>query len=212
MLLLALFWALWCTLHSLLASTWVTIRVRKLWGRRFAWFRLFYNLFALFSLVPILVWSTSLPYGPVLTWPGPWKWVRALCLVLAAGLLLAGARVYPLGEFLGVRQLRGLFGGGTTQAGEEERLVKTGILGVIRHPWYLAVLILLWSRNLSPQDLVTSGILSLYVQIGARIEEERLLKEFGEEFRQYRREVSMILPWKWVRARWIGFFRSPGKE
>lgn len=212
MLLLALFWVLWCTLHSLLAATLVTSRIRRLSGVRFAWYRLFYNFFALLTLFPILSWSKWLPYGPVLTLVGPWKWVRALFLLLAAGLLLAGARAYPLGEFLGVSQLRKLYTDVTEPAGKDRRLVKTGILGVVRHPWYLGVLILLWFRNLAPQDLVTTLILSFYVLLGARMEEGRLLKEFGEEFRRYRREVSMVLPWKWVRAHGVTFFRSQRRE
>lgn len=208
LLLLALLWALWCTLHSLLASSAVTACLRRHLGSHSAWFRLLYNFFALLTIGPLLLWLRTLPYGPVLKWEGPWWWLRGLLYGLAAWLLLSGAKAYPLGEFLGISQIRQRPGRGAAPPGQGLPLVKKGVLGMVRHPWYLAVLILLWARDLAPQDIVTGAMLSLYVLIGAWLEEKKLLGEFGEEFRQYRKDVPMFLPWKWAVRRLVRFFRT----
>jgi protein-S-isoprenylcysteine O-methyltransferase Ste14 len=200
LLLLGLLWGLWCTLHSLLASRAASTWVRRHLGAASAWYRLFYNILALLTLLPLLIWYLMLPYDPLLRWEGLWKGLRVFLVLLAVWVLAAGAMVYPLGEFLGISQIRRQGNGREGPTGEQKRLVRLGILGLVRHPWYLAVLILLWSRDLAARDLVTSGILTLYLLVGARLEEGRLQAEFGEEFRKYRQEVSMIFPWKWVKV------------
>ena len=47
-------------------------------------------------------------------------------------------------------------------------------------------------------DLLATLLISGYFVIGAFIEEKRLLSVFGEEYRQYKKQVSMFIPMKWV--------------
>ena len=49
--------------------------------------------------------------------------------------------------------------------------------------------------------LITAGVLSVYLVAGAFLEERKLVREFGEPYRAYRRRVSMFLPFKWIRGR-----------
>jgi len=37
--------------------------------------------------------------------------------------------------------------------------------------------------------------------IGSVLEERKLVREFGEEYRAYQRQVPMLVPWKWLLSR-----------
>ena len=120
-------------------------------------------------------------------------------LSLSVFLFLAGGRHYSLSSFLGLDQLR---------EGEPNKTLSTrpafatsGILGVIRHPWYAGGLLLIWSRDLGLTALFINFVLSLYLVIGAFLEERKLIKEFGDDYRQYQNRVSMLFPWKWVKKK-----------
>ena len=40
--------------------------------------------------------------------------------------------------------------------------------------------------------------------IGSRLEENKLLQEFGDDYRQYQQQVSMLFPYKWLKAKLTG--------
>jgi protein-S-isoprenylcysteine O-methyltransferase Ste14 len=85
-----------------------------------------------------------------------------------------------------------------TESGEFD---SSGVLGIVRHPWYLAVFILLWSRDLNVAGFIINMVLSAYLLIGTLLEERKLVLEFGENYKAYQRQVSMLLPLKWLRSR-----------
>ena len=80
-------------------------------------------------------------------------------------------------------------------------LVTGGVLGVVRHPWYLGGILLLWARDLNVSGLIVNIILSLYLIFGAWLEEQKLLKEFGASYAEYQKKVSMFIPLRWLFAR-----------
>jgi protein-S-isoprenylcysteine O-methyltransferase Ste14 len=47
-------------------------------------------------------------------------------------------------------------------------------------------------------------ILSAYLLIGTLLEERKLVLEFGEKYKAYQRQVSMLIPLKWLRSRGKG--------
>lgn len=77
----------------------------------------------------------------------------------------------------------------------------SGILGVIRHPWYLATILLIWARPLDISAILINSILAVYVLTGAFLEEKKLLLEFGDKYRAYQNKVSMFIPYKWVKSK-----------
>ncbi len=77
----------------------------------------------------------------------------------------------------------------------------SGVLGLVRHPWYTAVVLLLWAGDLDMAALVGSGVLTVYIVVGTLLEERKLVHEFGDAYRSYQGRVSMFVPLKWIRSR-----------
>lgn len=179
----------WGAIHSWLAS----LAAKGIW-RRFLGapgsraYRLGYNAWALVSFIPVLWLMRVLP-DRVLYFVGvPWRYVMIAGEIAAACLLfLAVLPTDPL-HFAGVRQL--------LQDDVPPRLVTDGFYQWVRHPLYLFGLLILWLSPLMTINVLTviSG-LTAYVFIGARFEEQRLLREFGEDYRAYRERTPMLIPW-----------------
>jgi protein-S-isoprenylcysteine O-methyltransferase Ste14 len=197
-LVLALLWATYCGIHSALISTGAVNFFNRVLGNRFSFYRLFFNAFSLVTLVPLVFFSRSPRYrGPMLfAWSGNWRIVQYLLIVAAAVLLITGARHYSLSRFLGLHQVRSHQSrSALTESGEFDA---TGVLSVVRHPWYVAVFILLWASDLSAGTIVINIVLSAYLVIGTLLEERKLLLEFGDKYREYQQNVSMFIPLKWL--------------
>ena len=80
---------------------------------------------------------------------------------------------------------------------ESGKLDTSGILGKTRHPWYLAAILLIWSREFDFSTVLTNFVLTIYLSVGTILEERKLLIEYGQEYREYQRNVSMLFPFKW---------------
>jgi protein-S-isoprenylcysteine O-methyltransferase Ste14 len=49
--------------------------------------------------------------------------------------------------------------------------------------------------------LIVNSILTLYLIIGTILEENKLVLEFGEPYRLYKKNVSMLFPYKWLQSK-----------
>jgi protein-S-isoprenylcysteine O-methyltransferase Ste14 len=72
----------------------------------------------------------------------------------------------------------------------------SGVLGIVRHPWYLATMLLIWARQLDISAILVNVILTSYLIAGTYLEERKLLREFGEKYRAYQMKVPMLIPIK----------------
>ncbi len=198
---LAVLWIAYCVVHSALISITVTDFLKRALGDRYRFYRLFFNIFAVTTLVPLLVYSHSARWKTELlfTWEGYMRVIQYCLTALGAVLAITGARHYSLLQFLGIQQiLKERSGAAMTATGEFD---SRGVLGIVRHPWYLAVFILLWSRDLNLARFIINMVLSAYLLIGTLLEERKLVLEFGEKYKAYQRQVSMLIPLKWLRSR-----------
>jgi protein-S-isoprenylcysteine O-methyltransferase Ste14 len=70
-----------------------------------------------------------------------------------------------------------------------------GFYRVVRHPLYLGLIIALWcAPDMGLGRLVLAAGLTVYVLVGARLEERDLVAMFGDDYRRYQRRVPMLLP------------------
>ena len=197
---LAMVWGGWCVLHSVLAARGLTDGLQRYAGavyRRF--YRLLYNGFSVVSLTGVILYTRQMTNEMIWAWTGGWQAVPFLFIGSAVVVFVLGLRRYDMGQFLGLAQLLGLSGRGIAAGGGIDT---GGILSAVRHPWYLAILLLLWARDIRTADLVVNAVVTLYLVVGTKFEERKLLADFGDEYRAYQQQVSMLVPWKWLRG-WI---------
>ena len=200
-LLLGLVWTAYCALHSAMISETAIGFLRRRLGDAFRFYRLFFNLVAIGLLIPLVSYSTSLRQEAMFRWTGPWLAVRYALVAVGVLLFVSGGRHYSLRQFIGISQLRGTSTGGLAAGGGID---SSGILGVIRHPWYTGLVLLLWAEDVDGTRLVTAGVLTVYIFVGTLLEERKLVHEFGDAYRRYQGRVSMFLPLKWLRSRIAG--------
>jgi len=105
-------------------------------------------------------------------------------------------------EFLGLKQmwlgLRRLLNPSATIRQLElfgtRRLEVRGVYGWIRHPMLMAGFVFLASSGPSRNNLVFLLMYTSYMLIGGYYEERRMVRIFGEQYLQYRRDVGAFLP------------------
>jgi protein-S-isoprenylcysteine O-methyltransferase Ste14 len=136
---------------------------------------------------------------PVFRWGGYLRIFQVLLFLIAVLLFFAGIKHYDTLQFVGIRQLKER----TNQDGliKSGGLNATGVLGMIRHPWYVGAIVFIWARQLDVSAIIVNVILTAYLIIGTYLEERKLLVEFGDEYRKYQKDVPMFIPYKWLRRR-----------
>lgn len=190
-----LYAALWLSFglgHSALADARVKARLKPFFR---AGYRLAYNLFAVFHVLLVVgAGWWLLGNGAAFGREG---WMRALqggASLLGVGVFFVALFGYDLGRFAGTAQLRASAQGKFLD--DEEPLRLSGFHRYMRHPIYAGAFLLLWGRIENEFSLATAVWASLYLWIGSRYEERRLLERFGEAYARYRAAVPAFLPWK----------------
>jgi protein-S-isoprenylcysteine O-methyltransferase Ste14 len=201
-ILAVLLWILWCALHSTLIATPVTDYLKEKLGDRFRFYRLFFNAASLATLLPVVYYSISIQQAPVFRWEGPLMVVKYLLLATSIALFVAGGKHYSMSQFLGIRQIK--TGRANPALSEYDTFDTSGILCAIRHPWYTASLMFIWARDLSLSTLLVNIVLSAYFVVGTILEERKLLLKFGDKYREYQKNVSMFIPFEWLKAKIAG--------
>jgi len=188
---LSLIWGLYFALHSVLASN----GVKKYFKRRFPafypYYRIFYNLVALFLLIPIHIFHNSI--SPIMLFN-----MGASFNILGGGMLLGGIvfgalafRNYSGKEFIGLdfqNENVGL---------KKGNLNISGLNKYVRHPLYFATLLIVWGYFFirpTLMVLVIDCVISVYLVVGTKFEEKKLIAEFGEQYLQYKKRVPMLIP------------------
>lgn len=183
---------LYSVIHSLLAA----IKAKDLAAAMFGeeaiekYYRLFFNIIGVVSLLPIMAMVALLPDQTLYNVPFPWLLLMVAvqlvgALVLAASLLQTG----PF-AFLGLTQP---FVG---KLNREAKLTTSGTYRFVRHPLYTGSLLFLWFSPIMTLNVFAFNLaITLYFIIGARYEERKLRRYFGQEYEDYAASTPMLIPW-----------------
>lgn len=64
-----------------------------------------------------------------------------------------------------------------------------------RHPMMLGVLIGMWAvPTMSVSHFIMAGLFTVYIAIGVALEERDLVKQFGETYREYKKQIATLIP------------------
>jgi protein-S-isoprenylcysteine O-methyltransferase Ste14 len=162
-----------------------------------AYYRLAFTAFSAL-ITALAAYFIALQPDTVVYRPG-WYVVLPACIIQLAGvvILYAAMRPFDLGFFTGIRQAREFRRtgrtGGDIEGIEGNALITAGIYGRVRHPMYLAgILIFLFEPTVTMNNLVLRILAVGYFVFGALIEERRFINDFGDSYRRYQREVPMF--------------------
>lgn len=178
--------------HSLFAAS----RVKALFSRSGKGeprlYRLAYNIASLAAFGWVMAAFRNAPVLYELNRVVRWM-MHSGQLATAATLLFCVSQTGG-GDFLGIDQLR-------PSAPRVPHLVTTGCYARVRHPLYLLSMLFLL---LSPVMTVSWALLTImsfvYFIAGGMIEERRLLEQFGDEYRSYRKRVPFMIPANFMAA------------
>jgi protein-S-isoprenylcysteine O-methyltransferase Ste14 len=142
-------------------------------------------------LIVVFFWQKST--NTIIAFPKPVEWlVRASYLTIIIGFIWS---VRALGIFdpFGIRQII------RSMRGKPSRSVPFSIKGpyhYVRHPLYFLMLVLFWSfPNLTADRLLFNVLWTAWIFIGAVLEERDLIIFFGDEYRNYQKNVPMLIPY-----------------
>jgi len=188
-------WGAFALFHSLTVSERYERWVRHAMGEeRFgAYHRLLFTAYSIAATAAALLYVRSLPDAPLYRIDGIPRLLFHGVQLLGAGLLLWTP--WNLKEFVGLRQWERRREGGRQPAGGNDRLFTGKAYAVVRHPLYLGCSVLVAFHPVQTRNsLISTAMIVLYFYVGTFFEERRMLRKFGEAYREYQRRVPRFLP------------------
>lgn len=137
--------------------------------------------------LPDIVWQVDNPVGRLVLYALSFSgW----------GLLLLSTFLIDHFDLFGVRQvLRHQRG----QAPHEPQFTTPMLYRLVRHPLYLGFIIAFWAApTMTVGHLLFAAVTTAYIVVAIQFEEHDLITVFGERYREYRRKVPMLIPWRGV--------------
>ncbi len=187
-----LYFLFFAAVHSLLATSYIKNKAERLLKEKFRFYRLLYTIISFPTFAPaFLVWLKYASLTPLVYRIPDWLYpVFLLVRLLGIGLFVYAVFQTDILEFAGIKPAR---------RDAESELITGGAYGIVRHPMYTgAIAVLFTEMEMSQLDLTASSLFSIYFVVGAIIEEKRLVTTFGDEYRRYQQQVSMLIPVKWI--------------
>lgn len=141
-LFVASLWIGYCALHSYLISIGFTNLMIRLLKNYYAFYRFFYIALSLTLLIPLINFTDRSDTNIIITYQYPLSIVRYL-LMYGSLLLFFTAFFfnYDFLSFFGIRQILNF--GKPKKADPSGDIKRNGLLGIMRHPMYLALIIFL---------------------------------------------------------------------
>jgi len=210
LVLLTLCWTTYGLIHTLLASHRCKAWCRNRFPAGFRAYRLTFNIVSAVLLVPPLWLMLSYPGETLWHWPPIVRWLADAAALAALIGFAWSMKMYDTGEFLGISQLRQ-----ASAALDDQSPMRLSMAHrFVRHPWYFFGLVIIWSREMNAAWLVSAAVLTLYLLVGSRLEEAKLIVVYGEQYRRYRQRVPAFIPrpWRYLRRQEAQDILAMGKQ
>ncbi|MBX7226928.1 MAG: isoprenylcysteine carboxylmethyltransferase family protein [Chitinophagales bacterium] len=178
-------WMLFGIIHSITAHDSCKNFVQRHFPLIFNHYRKLYNIIAVITLS-----ATCLVHFAIASSPLPFPGKSAL----------GGGIIMLLGIFIVIKVLirydaRAFLGFSTSKETKTE-FVTDGLSEIVRHPMYVGTLLIMVGFLIVEfqwKTLMTISILFGYLQIGIYFEEKKLVREFGEDYLQYKKKTPKLL-------------------
>jgi methanethiol S-methyltransferase len=133
--------------------------------------------------MPATIWDVRQPAGRLALWALFW---------LGWAVALAATFMVSHFDLFGLRQVYLAWRGKPyTHIGFHARL----LYRLVRHPLMLGFIIAFWATpTMTAGHLLFSVVMTGYILIATQLEEHDLVAALGDEYRDYRREVPMLVP------------------
>jgi len=188
-------------IHSITVASWFKDLYRRVFGETFmgVWYRFLYTTVSGITTAAAIYFISQVPDRVL--WQGP-LWFRLVMHVIQIAGFVFGAQAFrylDTWEFMGFRQVWRYLArnevAGSLEGLTEKELVTTGVYGIVRHPLYVAgIIIFTFSPHITVNGLTITILADLYFVFGMLIEERRFLKIFGEQYREYMKKVPRMVP------------------
>ncbi|NQU48127.1 MAG: isoprenylcysteine carboxylmethyltransferase family protein [Planctomycetes bacterium] len=153
------------------------------------------SIFVLFTSLLLLLLNWQWVPLPEIVWQTEMSGLRnALYFVSFAGWAIVLLSTFLIDHFdlFGLRQVWFFY------TGREDPGVKFQenlVYSWVRHPIMLGFIIAFWATpDMTQGHLLFAAVTTAYILIGVRIEERTLIKMHGDDYLNYRKRVSMIIP------------------
>ena len=188
-LLLAFMWIVFCVLHSVLADSHFKKSIATRSPRFFKNYRFYYTLFAFVSLGLVIYYQLQLTSPLLFSDLLIITIIGSVMTLVGGGIMLICIKKY----FLSLSGLKSL----VAEQVVANELRIDGIHRYVRHPLYLGTFIFIWGLFfLFPywSLLIADIVITSYTLYAIRLEERKLVDEFGDAYLTYKEQVPMILP------------------
>ena len=176
-------------IHSLTASLpFKRLIVRGLGSRVDRLYLPVYSLIAVLTILPLVYLLYKNPGRVLYKIRSPWSWLmvggQLIASIIAPKAFLDAPHRFKIRSQLSVPQ--------TPEAGS---LNIRGIYRWVRDPFLLSGLVMIWLTPVMTVNLLVIYLLTtIYLFLGSLHWETRLVAQFGDEYREYRKRVHRIIP------------------
>lgn len=192
-IILIVFWGVYFAFHSIFADLKVKSFFAKILKGKQKFYRIAYVLLASIGLgvigfAQLMIQSPefiSLDNFPILI-------LGAFTMFVGIFILMKASKAYDMNEFLGFSQIK------SAKLEVYTELKISGLNKIVRHPLYFGTIILILGFFLASPTQNNLALLLLtlvYLFVGAKLEEKKLVEFYGESYRNYRKNVRMLIPY-----------------
>lgn len=157
-------------------------------GAHYKSYRLYYTLFAFAGFTVIIFYLLIIPSWSVFQ-------TNIFTMIIGGDLTLSGGIIVLICIYKYFFQLSGIKS--LIEERKDNELMITGIHKYVRHPLYAGTFVFIWGLWMlipSVALMISNVVITVYTLIGIGFEEEKLVNEFGESYKQYMEKVPMLIP------------------